>query len=67
MVSYEVIVNLIGHTTTQTGLHVRAELDTHEYQIGKKVTDEDFASVRIELDSFHGEWNYTIIPRSSKI
>jgi transposase len=64
LVSYEVIVNLIGHTTTKTGLHIRAELDTNEYMTGRKVTDEEFDGVQIERDSFHGEWNYTIIPRT---
>ena len=67
LVSYEVIVNLIGHTTTETGLHIRAELDPNEYRTGRKVPDEEFDSVQIERDPFHGEWNYTIIPRTSVI
>lgn len=62
LVSHEVIVNLIGNTTTQTGLHIQAVLDLKPYATGKKVTDEALAAVHIKRDSFHGEWNYTIVP-----
>jgi DDE family transposase len=63
LVSRAVVVNLIGNTTTRTGLEIQAELDTHSYEIGIKVTDEELAAVRITRDEFHGEWNYTISPR----
>lgn len=62
LISHEVIVNLIGNTTTQTGLHIHAVLDLNHYATGKKITDEAFAAVHIKRDSFHGEWNYTIVP-----
>ena len=62
LVSYEAIVQLIGSTRTNKGLVVRCELDEGEYVRGIKVTDEELARVFIEPDSFHGEWNYTIIP-----
>jgi hypothetical protein len=65
LVSHEVIVNLIGNTTTHTGLHIQAALDTNPYPTGKKVTDDALAAVHIERDVFHGEWNYTIMPRDS--
>jgi hypothetical protein len=38
-------------------------VDTHSYETGIKVTDEELAAVRITRDEFHGEWNYTISPR----
>jgi hypothetical protein len=63
LVSHEVIVNLIGNTSTQRGLHIHAELDSNNYQTGIKVADDELAQVQIEKDSFHGEWNYTITPR----
>jgi hypothetical protein len=66
LVSHEVVVNLIGNTTTQTGLHIRVALDPNRYETGKKITDEVLAAVHIEHDRFHGEWNYTIIPRDSR-
>jgi len=59
LTSDAVIVNLIGNTTTQTGLAIHAELDTRPYARGIKVTDEEWAAVQIERDAFHGEWNYT--------
>jgi hypothetical protein len=63
LVSRAVVVNLIGNTTTRTGLEIQAELDTNSYQTGIQVTDEELAAVRITRDEFHGEWNYTISPR----
>ncbi len=65
LVSLEVIVNLIGHTTTRAGLKVRAELDTRAYPTGVKVADADFAAVQLEPAAFHGDWNYTITPHSN--
>jgi len=61
-VTHEVIVNLIAATTTRKGLKVRAELDTAQYQKGIKVTDAEFATIRIARDDFHGDWNYAISP-----
>lgn len=67
LVSHEVIVNLIAATTTRKGLQVRAELDSKPYPKGIKVTDEEFAAIRIVRDEFHGEWNYTILPSNKQI
>jgi len=67
LVSHEVIVNLIAATTTRKGLQVRAELDSKPYPKGIKVTDEEFAAIRIVRDEFHGEWNYTILPPNKEI
>ena len=67
LVSHEVIVSLIADTTSTTGLRVESRLDTGEYPQGIKVTDEELASVNIERHEFHGEWNYTIRPRSPSL
>ena len=64
LVSHEVIVNLIAHTTTSTGLKVRCELDSNAYPKGIKISDKELATINISKDNFHGEWNYTIAPRS---
>ncbi len=61
--SRAVVVNLIGHTKTRTGLKVRAELDTNSYPTGIEISDEELAAVKIERAPFHGDWNYTILPR----
>jgi hypothetical protein len=63
LTSYEVIVNLIANTKTETGLKVYATLDDRVYQLKRKVTDKEMKLLRIEPDDFHGEWNYTIKPR----
>ena len=63
LVSHQVIVNLIAATTTKTGLRVRAELDPGKYPKGVKVSNKEVAAIRLERDDFHGEWNYTILPR----
>ncbi len=63
LVSYRTIVELIGATTTKTGLAVRCELDQRAYPKGIRVSDEDMAALNIHRDPFHGEWNYTIKPQ----
>jgi hypothetical protein len=63
LISHEVIVNLIAATTTAKGLKVRAELDRAEYPAGRTVSKKEVADVNLRRDSFHGEWNYTILPR----
>lgn len=63
--SLMVIVSLIGNTSTKHGLTVHAQVDPNQYQIGIKVSDEDFNAIAITKDTFHGEWNYQISPRNS--
>jgi hypothetical protein len=59
-----VIVNLIGATTTRTGLRVHAELDEALYPKGIKVSEEEMAAIQpiLERHAFHGDWNYTLRP-----
>jgi len=58
------VVELIAATTTTTGLRVHCELDTRAYPKGIKVTDAEMATLNIEGNKFHPEWNYTIAPRA---
>jgi hypothetical protein len=60
---YETIVRLIARTTTVKGLRVTCRLDHRKYPAGRKVTDDEMASVNLKPKRFHGEWNYTIHPR----
>jgi hypothetical protein len=62
LVSLEVIVNLIANTRTQSGLTVKAALDTNHYPTKIKVTDEQMGILRLKRHKFHGEWNYTLSP-----
>jgi transposase len=63
--SQAVVVNLIANTKTRKGLNINAKLDANDYPTGIKVTDEELAAVNLTKDKFHGEWNYTIRPRSN--
>jgi hypothetical protein len=60
------VVDLIGSTTTKTGLHIEAEVDNSKYPLGIEITDEELAAIQIQPHSFHGEWNYTISPRQNQ-
>jgi transposase len=62
LVSHEVIVKLIGETTTSIGLEVKAQLDKRRYPVKVRVTDEEMKIVKIRPHKFHGEWNYSINP-----
>ena len=62
LVSHEV-VNLIGATTTRTGLRVQSQLDTNRYPAGRTVSDDELEAIYLRRDSFHGEWNYSLLPR----
>lgn len=62
LLSYEVMLELLNHTTTKAGLTVTAMKDINTYQTGIKITDGEMAQLNIERDDFHGDWNYTIKP-----
>jgi len=62
LVSHEVIVNLIGSTTTKTGFAVQCIMDNTKYESGIKVSDDEIALFNIVRNDFHGEWNYSILP-----
>jgi len=66
LVSRQVVVNLIGHTAAKKGLQIKAALDEKTYAAGIKVTDEELASLALERDEFHGEWNYRLRPRGQQ-
>jgi len=59
---YATVVNLISSTTTVKGLKVSCLLDKKKYPIGKKVTDEEWKSIKLTRSNFHGDWNYLIEP-----
>ena len=55
-------VDLIGSTTTTTGLKVICVRDDTEYKLKKKVSDKDFDSIKINKITPFESWNYTISP-----
>jgi hypothetical protein len=56
------VIELIGATTTKTGLTVKAVLDRGEYPKGLKVTDAEMHDLSLERATWHGEWNYILRP-----
>jgi transposase len=66
LASHEIMVKLIGSTTTRTGLRVKAALDRRCYPDGKIISDDELAQVKLHRATFHGDWNYSIKPNLPK-
>ncbi len=64
LISHEVIIDLIAATTTATGLAVKSKLDSNIYPAGLKVSDQQMAELQLRRDKFHGDWNYSLLPKS---
>lgn len=62
LTTHEVVVDLIGSTTTRTGLTVHAERDTGTYPTGIKISKVEMAALPLTRNDFHGEWNYVLHP-----
>ena len=63
LISHEVIINLIAATTSKTGLAVKSDLDSNVYPAGVKISDRQMAELQLKRDTFHGDWNYSLLPR----
>lgn len=62
--TFEIVVNLIGATSTTTGLTVKSVLDSTEYEGGLKISEKEFKEINIRKHDFHGDdWNYSILPQ----
>jgi hypothetical protein len=57
------VVELIGATTSKTGLKVECALDENTYEKGIRISKAEMQRLDIEGDAFHPDWNYTIKPR----
>ena len=62
LINVETVIQLIGCTTTTTGLKIICIKDDTVYKIGIKVSDEDFAAIKIKKVSTMPAWNYIISP-----
>ena len=60
LTTYNVVVNLISNTKTESGLQIRAEMDARKYEKGIKIPEEDFKKLNLKKCKFHGDWNYII-------
>ena len=63
LISYETVVNLIGATTTKSGLKVKARLDKKNYVKGEKISKNEMDKLNILYSKKNPEWNYTVSPR----
>ena len=57
------VIELIGRTTTKTGLKIECALDERSYEKGIRIKKAEMKLLDIQGDAFHPEWNYTIKPR----
>jgi len=62
--SYKTVIELIGNTTTKTGLKISADINTGLYETGKEISDDELDKINLVRDEFHGNWNYTIGSRT---
>jgi hypothetical protein len=60
LVSVEKAINLIGSTTTTTGLKVICQRDDTVYELAKTVSDDDFNSISMDRIAPFGNWNYSL-------
>lgn len=62
LVDVQTAVELIGSTKTTTGLGVICVRDDTEYELKKKVSDDDFEKISINKIPPFKAWNYIILP-----
>lgn len=62
--SFDLALQYIRGTKTQTGLTVQAWLVMDEYPTGLKVSDEAMAALNLQPHKVCPQWNYTIRPRT---
>ena len=60
LVDIPTAINLIGSTTTTTGLKVICQADYNDYPLATKVTDEQFKAIPITKIEPFGNWNYIL-------
>jgi len=63
LVDVQTAIDLIGATRTTTGLKVICVRDDTEYELAKKVSDEEFAKINLVTIAPFESWNYRILPR----
>ena len=67
LADYETIVKLISSTRTSSGLSVRCYLNRRQYKTGIKVPKKELSQLNLKRNTFHGEWNYTLEPRTTPL
>jgi hypothetical protein len=60
LIDVQTAINLIGATTSGNGLKVICQTDTTEYELSKKVSDEELAALPLDKIAPYGNWNYLL-------
>ncbi len=63
----DTIIELIGHTTSRSGLKVYAMEDKNKYPAGIKISDDELELLNITPNKILGKWNYKISPRTRDV
>jgi hypothetical protein len=64
--SYETVLKHIKTTRSTTGFQCRARRDPKSYPTGRKVSQDEAASLRVRSHRSFPHWNYTIRPRVTR-
>ena len=64
LIDIETVVRLISSTTTSKGLKVVCQVDNNKYELKRKVSDEEYNSIRLIPGRTLGDWNYIIKPQT---
>jgi hypothetical protein len=67
LISYQIILDLIAHTKTKTGLKIKARLTRRRYPIGIKVEDSEMQGLNLKPAAFHPDWNYSLLPQCTQV
>lgn len=62
LTNYQVVIKLIGSTSTKTGLKIKAILDKKDYMTGIKISDDQMGEINIKYSKTKPKWNYRIMP-----
>jgi hypothetical protein len=65
--SFDLMLQYLRETKTQTGLRVQAHLVTETYVPGERVSDEVMATLHLQAHEVCPQWNYTIHPRTASL
>ena len=63
LIDIDTVVEYISSTTTETGLKVICKVDDGKYPTGKKITDEEMATLNLTPCETLGKWNYVVKPQ----
>jgi hypothetical protein len=63
LLSHKVIVHLIAATKTASGLTISCAIDAARYPKGDKISDAQLEALNVRYDTFHPDWNYSLLPR----